>query len=91
MLQFLLVIHLIISIFLILIVLLQTGTGAQLGAAFGGSGQVNQIKTPENFIGKLTTIFAVVFIVSSIFLAIFSSNETSVFKEPAPVETQQQK
>jgi preprotein translocase subunit SecG len=86
MLLFLLIVHFIICIFLILVVLLQTGTGAQLGAAFGGAGQVNHIKTPENFIGKLTTVFAVVFIISSIFLAILSTNDTSVFEEAAPVE-----
>ena len=83
---FLLIVHFIICIFLILVVLLQTGTGAQLGAAFGGSGQVNQIRTPENLIGKITTIFAIVFIISSIFLAIFSINEPSVFENPVPSE-----
>lgn len=83
---FLLIVHFIICIFLILVVLLQTGTGAQLGAAFGGTGQVNQIRTPENLIGRLTTIFAIIFIVSSIFLAIFSTDTPSVFEDSTPIE-----
>ena len=82
--QFLLVVHFIICILLVVVVLLQTGVGAQLGAAFGGTGGVNQIRTPENLIGKLTTIFAIIFIVSSVSLAIFSTDDTSVFDETTP-------
>ena len=86
--QFLLVVHFIICILLIIVVLLQTGTGAQLGAAFGGSGNAGQqIRTPENLIGKLTTIFAVIFIISSVCLAIFSTDNTSVFDDSIPTET----
>ena len=73
--QILLVFHIIVCVLLILIVLMQTGLGSQLGAAFGGAGQVNQVQTPENFIGKLTTILAIIFIVTSISLSVFDSQK----------------
>ncbi len=76
--QILLVFHIIICVLLILIVLMQTGLGSQLGATFGGVGQVNQIQTPENLVGKLTTVLAIIFIVTSVSLAVLSSNEASV-------------
>ena len=60
---------------------MQTGLGSQLGAAFGGAGQVNQIQTPENLIGKFTTVLAIIFIVTSVSLAVLSSNETSVIEK----------
>ncbi len=79
--QILLVFHIIICVLLILVVLMQTGLGSQLGAAFGGAGQVNQIQTPENLIGKFTTVLAIIFIVTSVSLAVLSSNETSVIEK----------
>ena len=87
--QILLVFHIIICILLILIVLMQTGIGSQLGAAFGGAGQVNQIQTPENLIGKLTTVLAMIFIVTSVFLAVLSSNDTSVLEKEKSQTTNQ--
>lgn len=78
--EFLIIIHLIVSIFLVLIVLLQTGRGGEMGAAFGGIGQAQSIRTPESFVGKLTTALAVLFMVLSFSLAYLSAtqNQSSV-------------
>ncbi len=75
MMTFLVLLHILVSIALILIVLLQTGKGADMGAAFGGSAQtVFGATGPAPFLGKITTIAAVVFMFTSLSLAYFSSN-----------------
>lgn len=62
--------HVVVSLFLILVVLLQTGKGASLGAAFGGSSQTMfGARGPGSFLGKLTTGAAIVFILTSLALA----------------------
>ena len=51
--------HVLVSLFLILVVLLQTGKGASLGAARGAG----------SFLSKMTTVVAIVFILTSLALA----------------------
>ncbi len=66
-------IHIIACLALIVIVLLQQGKGASMGAAFGGSSQTvfgSSGATP--FLGKVTTIVAVVFMLTSLTLGFFS-------------------
>ncbi len=71
---FLTVIHITIALFLILVVLLQTGKGAEMGAAFGGASQtVFGSGGPAGFMAKLTTTAAVLFMVTSLSLAYLSS------------------
>ncbi len=58
---------------LILIVLLQTGKGADMGAAFGGSTQtVFGSSGPAGFLNKLTTGVAILFMVTSLSLCYLS-------------------
>jgi len=69
----LLVIHIIVCIALICIVLLQGGKGAEVGATFG-AGASNTIfgaAGGQSFLGKLTTGAAVIFMLTSLALAIF--------------------
>ena len=62
--------HVVVSLFLILVVLLQTGKGASLGAAFGGaSDTMFGARGAGSFLSKLTTAGAVLFILTSIALA----------------------
>jgi preprotein translocase subunit SecG len=62
--------HVLVSLFLILVVLLQTGKGASLGAAFGGSSDAMfGARGPGNFLSKMTTVVAIVFILTSLALA----------------------
>ena len=50
------VLHIAVAVFLILVVLLQTGKGAEMGAAFGGSSQtLFGGGGPAGFMAKLTT------------------------------------
>lgn len=85
----LLVIHIIVCFFLISVVLLQSGKGAEMGAAFGGSSQtLFGSRGAATFLSKLTTISAVVFMVTSLLLAIVTSKSTSVVKQ-APVAEEQ--
>jgi len=63
---------------MILIVLLQTGKGADMGAAFGGSSQtVFGSSGPGTFLGKVTTFIAIFFMLTSLWLAYSSTHKTS--------------
>ena len=87
---FLIIVHVIVSLFLIAVVLLQSGKGAEIGAAFGGSSQtIFGGRGAATFLSKMTTISAVVFMVTSFVLAIVTTKGSSVVKK-APV-TQEQK
>ncbi len=88
--------HILVAVFLILVVLLQTGKGAEMGAAFGGASQtVFGSGGPAGFMAKLTTAAAVVFMLTSLSLAYLSSTSRfsgSVAPEeiPIPIEQPQQ-
>jgi preprotein translocase subunit SecG len=70
----LVVIHVVVCIALILIVLLQTGKGAEMGAAFGGASQtVFGGAGPAPFLTKITTGAAILFMITSLALAYVSS------------------
>jgi preprotein translocase subunit SecG len=86
-----LIIHVMVCFFLIFIVLIQSGKGAELGAAFGGSSQtLFGARGAATFFSKLTTISAVVFMLTSLTLAIMTSKGGSVVKKVPPA-TQSQK
>jgi len=54
-------------------ILLQSGKGAEIGAAFGGSSQtVFGSRGPANFLSKLTVVVAAVFMLTSLTLAILA-------------------
>ncbi len=68
----LILIHVAICVSLILIVLLQRGKGADLGAAFGGSSQaVFGTTGATTLLHKVTTIVAIIFMLTSLGLSIF--------------------
>jgi len=70
----LIIFHIVACSALILIVLLQTGRGAEMGAAFGGSSQTLFGSTGgTTFLGKLTTLAAVVFMLTCLGLTYFSA------------------
>jgi preprotein translocase subunit SecG len=71
---FLIIMHVIVCIALILIVLLQTGKGADMGAAFGGGASQTLFGSTggSTFLGKLTTVAAIVFMITSLGLAYLS-------------------
>ena len=62
--------HVIVCFALILIVLLQTGKGQDMGAAFGGASQtLFGSAGPATFLNKLTTVAAIIFMLTSLALA----------------------
>ncbi len=64
------IIHLVACVALIAIVLLQTGKGAEMGAAFGGASQTLFGGTGgSSFMSKLTTGAAVVFMITCLLLS----------------------
>ena len=71
----LLVIHVIVSVILILIILLQIGKGASLSNLFGGgsSDAVFSGAGGDVFMKKLTVGFAIAFVVTSLGLTVLSS------------------
>lgn len=76
-----LIVHIIVCFFLIFIVLVQSGKGAELGAAFGGSSQtLFGARGAATVFSKLTTIAAVVFMLTSLSLAIATAKGGSVVK-----------
>jgi preprotein translocase subunit SecG len=86
----LIVIHILVSLFLIAIVLLQHGKGADIGATFGGSSQsVFGSEGPVPLLNKITTFSAIVFMGTSISLAYISTNEStgSIMKDLPAQET----
>ncbi len=75
------IIHVLVAIILILMVLLQKGKGADIGAAFGGASQtVFGPRGAQSFLSKLTTGAAVLFMVTSLVLAITESKKSSVME-----------
>ena len=75
-----LVLHFMVCFVLITVVLLQRGKGADLGAALGGGGAntVFGSRGAGNFLTKLTTGSAIVFMFTSLTLAYFDSHESEV-------------
>jgi len=72
------ILHVIVSIGLILVVLLQTGKGAEVGAVFGGSSAtIFGSSGAGNFLTRLTTGMAIVFMITSLTLGYFTAKRPS--------------
>src|ERR1700750_2298120 len=69
---FVVVIHVIVSLFLVGVVLLQQGKSADLAGAFGGQGSQTAFgpRGAANLLTKLTTYSAILFMLTSIGLTI---------------------
>jgi len=97
------IVHVIVCFLLILIVLLQSGKGADLAGAFGGGGSQTAFgaRGTATFLSKLTTGAAIVFMLTAFSLSLFSSRKggSSVMerakapatKQSVPVSTPVQK
>ncbi len=87
-----LTLHILAAILLVMIVLLQSGRGAELGAAFGGMGQSTFGRSQSTFISKLTTGVAVLFMATSPYLAFLTTEQPSqsiIKTEPKASATQE--
>ena len=74
------VVHFITAFLIIVLVLMQQGKGAEMGASFGGgaSNTVFGSTGGGTFFGKLTAVLATLFFVTSLGLALFARNDASV-------------
>ena len=71
------VIHVTVCFLMIASILLQSGKGAEIGAAFGGSSQtVFGSRGPGTFLSKVTVAAAIVFMLTSLSLAVLSKERT---------------
>jgi preprotein translocase subunit SecG len=78
------IVHVFVCIVLILVVLLQAGKGANMGAVFGGSSQtIFGSSGPGTFLGKMTTAVAVIFMLTSFSLSYTASRTGSSLMEGA--------
>ncbi len=85
------IIHVIVCVILIVAVLLQSGKAADLAGAFGGMGSQSVFgpRSAATLLSKLTTISAILFMVTSLGLWILSSRGTTrsvLSGEEAPVQ-----
>jgi|SRR5581483_1173401 preprotein translocase subunit SecG len=66
-------VHILVCLFIIIVVLLQSGTAGDISAAFGGMGSQTAFgpRGAASLLGKITTWSAVIFMVTSIVLSIF--------------------
>ena len=72
-----------LAIILVILVILQQGKGSDLGSAFGG-GSSNSIfgaVGPSNFLGKITSFIAAIFLISCLAQAYFlkQNNTQEIF------------
>ncbi len=86
------IVHLLVTLGLILIVLLQSGKGADIGAAFGGGSSQTVFggRGAATFLSKLTSALAILFMLTSLTLTILASQRGSstVVGEEAPTPAQ---
>jgi len=86
------IIHVLVCLILILIVLLQSGKGADLAGAFGGGGSQTAFgaRGTATFLSKLTTGAAVVFMLTSFTLSLFTTRNqgSSVMEGAKPAQKQ---
>jgi len=79
----LIILHVTVCLFLIFVVLLQSGQAADLAGAFGGGGSQTALgmRSAATILQKLTTGSAVVFMLTSLSLGIVGRSETSVIDD----------
>ena len=72
------IVHIFVCLFLVGIVLLQHGKGADIGATFGGSSQsLFGTEGPLPLLNKITTASAIIFMLTSVTLAYISSQTSN--------------
>ncbi len=74
------ILHVLICFFLIIVVLLQSGKAADLAGAFGGMGSQTAFgpRGAATVLSKATTVAAVLFMLTSLTLAIFATRGSGV-------------
>ncbi len=75
----LVILHVVVSIFLVLVIMVQQGKGADLAGAFGGGGSQTAFgaRGATTLLHKLTTAFFILFVITSMSLAILQARPRS--------------
>ncbi len=75
-----LIVHVVVCLFLIIVVLLQSGKAADLAGAFGGMGSQTAFgpRGSATLLSKATTISAVLFMVTSLTLSILATRNAGL-------------
>jgi preprotein translocase subunit SecG len=75
-----LIVHVVVCVFLIIVVLLQSGKAADLAGAFGGMGSQTAFgpRGSATLLSKATTISAVLFMVTSLSLSILATRQAGL-------------
>ena len=88
-------IHVLVCLFLIVVILLQSGKAGDLASAFGGMGSQTAFgpRGAQTALGKATIVCAAIFMVTSIWLALIAAgtrpNASSVLGATAPAPVHQ--
>jgi len=80
---FIVTLHVVVSVFIIFVILLQPGKGDAMAAFAGGGGSSNTVfggRGSVTFLSKVTTVCAIIFMVTSLTLAWRSSHSDSVLR-----------
>lgn len=90
------IVHVLICLFLIVVVLLQSGKAADLAGAFGGMGSQTAFgpRGSATLLSKATTASAILFMITSLSLSIMATRRSGVGntvldKHPAPASAKQ--
>src|SRR2546422_1098303 len=90
------IVHVLVCLFLIVVVLLQSGKAADLAGAFGGMGSQTAFgpRGSATLLSKATTASAILFMITSLSLSILATRRSGVGstileKHPAPASTKQ--
>jgi len=86
----LVILHVIVSFAIIAIVLLQAGKGADIGSAFGGGASQTVFGSmgAPTILGKITTVVAIIFMLTSFTLAMLASRKAGSIMTAPPPATQ---
>jgi preprotein translocase subunit SecG len=87
------IIHIIVCLFLIAVVLLQSGKSGDLAAAFGGQGSQTAFgpRGAASVLSRATTWSAIIFMLTSITLSIYAARKTGPTSVLSGVKTSQTK
>lgn len=86
----LVVFHVLFGVFLISVVLLQTGKAGSIADVFGGGGSMAAFgaRGAATVLTRVTTVAAVLFMVTSLALSVVKSSERSLMESAAPAKQQ---
>ena len=84
----LITLHVIIGIFLIAVVLLQTGKAGSIADVFGGGGSMAAFgaRGAATLLSRVTAVAAILFMVTSLGLSIVKTSERSLMEKSVPTQ-----